>query len=347
MRVYLAAISLLLCTACASVPQTELKAYRDAFAQSKLAIGEIILDYGQARDEQAQKLAARQHIGPAVMINASFPRAFAPPAPEVLDHATVMGKTIEAIERYNDLLVSLAEGKSVTQLQGSAQQFVVVLGSLTNLTAGVGPLIVDVLGELEKARSHEEFKKAVLAGRPVIDKMLDLLIANAADYYALRASLAGSETDAMKGQMAVRLGAMEKRVALNPSAPDTWAATSRIVNATLTDVGGLSARKNGVQLEGKCLIGKAAPCASLNPTDLTDSVLSLQQDALRYQRAVEKMNTYFSLIQNYVRLLQLNKQALADLSSAIDRPQALVPQFQGLYATAMLIRKDLLKIRSV
>jgi hypothetical protein len=346
MRVYLAAISLLFFTACSSIPQVELKAYRDAFAQSKLAIAEIILDYDQARDEHAQKLSARQQTRPTAAISMSFPAVFAPHAPEVLDHATVMGKTIEAIERYNDLLVSLAEGKSVAQLQGSAQQFVVVLGSVTNLVPGVGPLIGDVLGALEKARSQEEFKKAVLAGRPIIDKMLDLLIADAPDYYALRASLAGSETDAMKTQMAVRLGSIEKRVALSPSSPDTWTSTSKNVNAALSDVGGLSARKNGVQLEGKCLTAKAAPCASLNPTDLTDSVLSLQQDAIKYQRSVEKMNTYLSLIQNYVRLLQLNKQALAELSFAIDRPQALVPQFQSLYATAMLIRKDLLKVRS-
>jgi hypothetical protein len=325
----------------------ELKAYRDAFAQSKVAIGEIILDYDQARDEHAQKLAALQQARPAPAISPTFPKEFTPPAPEVLDHATVTGKSIEAIERYNDLLVSLAEGKSVTQLQGSAQQFMVVLGKLTNIAPGVGPLIVDVLGVLEKARSQEEFKKAVLAGRPVIDKMLDILIANATDYYALRASLAGSETDAMKSQMAVRIGAMEKRVALNPSSPDTWTATSRDVNAALNDVGGLIARKNGVQLEGKCLPAKAEPCASLKPADLTDSVLSLHQDAVKYQRAVEKMNAYFSLIQNYVQLLQLNKRALADLSTAIDRPQAVVPQFQSIFATAMLIRKDLLKVRSV
>jgi hypothetical protein len=345
MRVLLAAVAVLFLAACASIPQVELKAYRDAFAQSRVAVEEVSLDFSQARDELEKKRAARTPA--AAPVFASFPEKFVPPAPQALDHATVLGKAMEAIERYNDLLVSLAEGKSVGQLQASAQQFVTVLGSVTNVVPGVGALTVNVLGALEKARSQEEFKKAVLAGRPVIDKMLDLLIANAADYYELRVSLARMEMTALKSQMASRVGVIEKRVALNPPSPNTWTATARSVNAALDDVGGLLARKNGVQLDGKCVPAKALSCASLNPMDLNDSVLALQQDADRHQRVVEKMNSYFALIQNYVLLLQLNKQALADLAVAIERPQSMVPQFKSLYATAMLIRKDLLKVRSV
>lgn len=334
-------------TACSAIPQVELKAYREAVAQSKVSVQEVMLDHQQARDELERRMALRAR--PVTPATVEFSTTFVNPPAARVDHAIVLGKAIDAIESYNDLLVTLAEGKGVEQVQGSARLFASVLGdkATTLLAPGIGILINDVLGALELARSREEFKKAAKAGAPVVEKILDVLIENAADYYALRASLAAMDTGAIKGLMAARIGALESRVEQSRSGPELWPASVQRVNAALGQVGGLRARKDGIRLEGKCALSKAQPCAALLPADVLDSILALEEDASRYTRQVEKMNTYLSLMQNYVRLLSMTKQALAELNAAVDRPQSTASQFEALYATALLIRKDLLKIRSV
>ncbi|PHV23257.1 hypothetical protein CSQ92_09770 [Janthinobacterium sp. BJB446] len=338
---------LLLCcmTACTTAPQAELQSYRDAFAQSKSVMQEVWLDHQQARDELARRKAQREKSAPAAE-QVPFPPALVKPAPASIEHGSQMGKALETIDSYNELLFALAEGKSVKQVQDSARSFTDVLSSAVTLLPGAGVLINDVVGMLEQARSQEEFRKAVRLGAPVIVKIIDLFIDNASDYYTLRAALAEMDMARLKSQMAVRVGVLEKRVKLTRPGSGPWLLTAQKVNATLEHAGGLAARKTGIVLDGKCVESKLQACAVLIPEDLTETVLGIEQDVVKYQHAVEQMNAYHVLMQNYVSLLQQARQATSDLSMAVDRPHALTSQFQSLFSAALLVRKDLLRIRS-
>lgn len=344
--------SVMLCTlgACTVIPQADLKTYRDAFAQSNTAAQEVLLDYSQAAEETTKR-RAQASAGAAVAsaVDAArepFPATFTSPGTDArVDPVTVRIKAMEAIGRFNDLLATLAEGKSVAQVQGSVNQLLGVVGNLVAITPGVGPLVNNLAGALEKARTQVEFKRAVQEGQPVIGKILMVLEGEAGDYYEVRKALTLSDLTVIKGRITGRVGVIVNKVERSPAGALSWTVTEQALSAELAKIGGLGGRTS-IPLVAKCKSGAGLQCAALAPDDISDTLTALRQDVAAYQQGGEKLRIYHHLLMNYVRLLEATRLAAAALKREVEKPADIAAQFDDIFSTVLALRKDWIKFRS-
>lgn len=350
LRTFIGSVVLFALGACTVIPKAELKTYRDAFAQSNTAAQEVLLDYSQAVEETAKREAQSKAAAAPADANAAvrepFPATFASPGTDArVDPVTERIKAMEAIGHFNDLLATLAEGKSVAQVQGSVSQLLGVIGNLGAITPGVGPLINNLAGALEKARTQEELKRAVQEGQPVIGKILLALESEAGEYYKVRRALTLSDLTVVRGRIVSRVGAIVYKVERSPAGALSWTATERAITAELVKIGGLNGA-TVVPLVGKCQPGAARPCAALAPDEISDSLAAIRQDAAAYKKIGEKLGTYNHLLLNYVRLLEATRLAAAALKRELEKPADIAAQFDDIFSTVLALRKDWIKFRS-
>ena len=352
LRIFLGAVALCALSACTAIPQADLKTYRDAFAQSNTAAQEVLLDYSHALEEtakrKAQSAAKATTAAPTDAAREPFPATFTSPVTDArTDPVAVRIQAMEAIGRFNDLIATLAEGKSVAQVQGSVSQLLGVIGNLGAITPGVGPLINNLAGALEKARTQEEFKRAVQEGQPVIGKILLTLESEAADYYLARKALTLSDLTDVKDRIIERVGVIVSKVARSPAGALTWTATERAISAELEKIGGLRGRTS-VPLVAKCqpAPAPALQCPAIAAEDISDTLTAIRQDVAAYQQGGEKLRIYHHLLVNYVRLLEVTRLAAAALKKELEKPTDIAAQFDDIFSTVLALRKDWIKFRS-
>jgi hypothetical protein len=102
---------------------------------------------------------------------------------------------LRTIDKFNNVLVTLAEGESIQSVQNSAAGFLQVASDFVESATGsvvpgleaVTGLVRTLIGRFEKARLRKEFVAVVRTGAPIIDRMLKALIAERGDHITLRA----------------------------------------------------------------------------------------------------------------------------------------------------------------
>jgi hypothetical protein len=169
---------------CTSVPIREFTSYKQVFAEARAAGEQVLFDYSAAvkEYEQARKLQAGDSSGnrasSAIEINRLAnidPTAAAPVAAE-LDDVTVRIRAWDVVQRYNDVLLSLAEGKSVDQVSAAVNGLMQSLATfpledIAQAASTISPYIgvlKEVLTLAEFERSHRKFVAAVKKGAPLI-----------------------------------------------------------------------------------------------------------------------------------------------------------------------------------
>jgi len=113
--------------ACTSVPIREFTSYRQVFADARAAGEQVLFDYSAAVKEY--DLARKQLAGEPAESRASLtaendlpPDAGSPPAEgnaADLADVAVRIRAWDVVQRYNDFLLDLAEGKSAAQVSAA------------------------------------------------------------------------------------------------------------------------------------------------------------------------------------------------------------------------------------
>ena len=170
--------------ACTSVPIREFTSYKQVFAEARAAGEQVLFDYSAAvkEYEQARKLQAGNssatRAASALEIDrpANFDPATAAADATKLDDVAVRIRAWDTVQRYNDVLLSLAEGKSVAQVSAAVNGLMQSLATfplddIAQAAGMVSPYVavlreVLALGEFE--RSRREFVSAVKKGAPLI-----------------------------------------------------------------------------------------------------------------------------------------------------------------------------------
>jgi hypothetical protein len=256
-------------------------------------------------------------------------------------------RALDAIAHYNDLLASLAEGKSVEQLQGSVSALLTTVESVTTLVPGAGALLTKLVGELEKARVREEFRRALIPGeKPVLD-ILAFLSDEAPLYYDMRLTIVQSDLGLLRSRITERVGAIDGMVKASPSVtPDPWKEAATDINQELAKIGGLRGLPNGVVLTAACNPAPAKPCVELPKEQVTTPLLALKQEVREHQVLVERITTYDVLLQHYQDVLKANARALTAVRKALDTPPDMAAQIEEPLTTALALRKDFVKLRN-
>lgn len=341
------------CAALQPVPTKDLGVFKQSLAETRV-VGEQVL---QTFSKAARETKAWEKANKDAANKLPYPTAFN--ALEILktdqepDHVAVRLLAFETLERYTDLLVTLAEGKSVEQVQDSAEQLRVNLQTITGLLnlapvpglAAAGNLIQTLAGALERARIRQEFIDAVKEGEPVASKILDFLIMDTTD------------SDDAKGYYTIVLAIEEiKRGKLRRKISEAGGSIIRIVNdhEAPTDselIPGLQERMDVVLASftpppnpDELPILKSEGTAQFS--NLAQSQVMTEMDAMEAfnrdkSKIMEGLNAYHALLSTYVRLLSKTKINLKQLSMAIDRPVDVQAAFESTLRLALQARREL------
>ncbi len=188
--------AILVFSGCAqTLAQLELRGYRDAVVQTQEAATQVLRVYSD--DVQQNKANQAKAAAKAPPFKRKFELQQVLKTLEALDAAGSRLIALQTITRYTDLLVTLAEGKSVEQVQNSAGSFMASLetiGGFLSVAPVPGlqlavPLLKTVIGELEKARTREQFGAVVEKGEGIILKILAFLEEETPLYYRLAVTL--------------------------------------------------------------------------------------------------------------------------------------------------------------
>ncbi|MHC5024879.1 MAG: hypothetical protein ACYTGG_13415, partial [Planctomycetota bacterium] len=184
---------LLALTGC-QVPGRELSAYRDAFGQARTAGEEVLLDYGVARDEYealgaAQEREAPEPQDPAKRLAFDPDMVGSPPA----DAVVVRMKAWAVLARYNEALVSLAEGRDPAELNAAADGLMQSIATLsTDIAADIAPfgdVIKAVLAQAQRAIEVKKFREVVRAADPLVQQLSAYLLDDTRNFYEIRRGL--------------------------------------------------------------------------------------------------------------------------------------------------------------
>lgn len=245
----IATIVVLLVSACAQIPEAELKAYTDAVTAAKTS-GETLITNWQAAKAESDRRAAVANPPPDASFNNAISLEWqsAVEAENPLTAAQVRLLAWEAIAEYTTILARLNAGESVETVKSSAGRLF-ELG--TKIAGGAFPgagsileIVKKLAAQIEKARLAAEFTKAVKAGAPILRRVItDGFIADIANHYSLRATLA--EEDRAAVELESDLSVEEKRlkqqrildeIASLKGALDAYEILLVRMNASITDL---------------------------------------------------------------------------------------------------------------
>jgi hypothetical protein len=255
---------------------------------------------------------------------------------------------LDTVVRYTDLLVTLAEGKSVTQVQSSAEQLRANLQTVTGLLslapvpglAAAGPLLQTLSGALEKARLRQEFRSAVQDGEPAVAAILDFLIDDASDYYTTVFALENEKRLKLERNISDAAGSIIKIVQdhAKPTDPDFLADMDTRIAVVLDSLVPPLPEPALVSEGGK-------PFSNLAQSQVITEAERMEAANRKRKDMVEGLNAYHRLLADYVRLLERTRTNLHSLSLALDQPVDVQAAFEETLALALQARRDIRIVR--
>jgi|GEM_PF-6286414 len=338
-------------TGCAQIPTHELAQYRNAFAEVRVTFEEILIDFAEAKHAAEQRQAARAAAAAATVSAGIQPFSTDLPNSAVrqADAVEVRREAFTTIDKFNNVLVTLAEGKSVDAIKGAAGGFVEAAGRFVATAAGsavpglsaLSGVVRTVAGEFEKARLREEFAQAIRDGAPKIDQILAALSAERADHYKLRVAAANLRQIEIIGEM--------KQAAINVR--DVVAAhRAPPANDPLADL--QKALDRGIEPLDRPLKLAYATTAGAPELGATAKVVAdlavarLNDRAKEFAANVAQVERLGAALIAYGTMIERTRRALARLAAALDRPPKFEQTADALFAIAFEVRRDIEAFRA-
>ena len=266
------------------------------------------------------------------------------------DPVVVRLLAFDTVARYTDLLVALAEGKSIAQVQTSADQLRSNLGVVAGLLgsapipglAAVGPLIKTLSGALEQARTRQEFRTAVKEGKPVVSTILAFLIDDttgpdeASGYYAAVFALENEKRLKLRRQISDAVGSVIRIVGdhARPTDPDLLPDLAGRIKAVLSTL--------VPPLDAPTLVaGGRTSFSNLAQSQVMTEADRMEAANRERLRIVAGVNAYHALLATYVRLLSETDSNLHQLVLALDRPVDVRAAFESTLGLALQARREI------
>ena len=211
-RMMILGAALALLCGCAGIPRQQLDNYVSSVAEANQASQNILADWRSARAESDRRANVQQP--------AATPIPLVRPAPPgagrlALSSEDTRALAWEVIAEYTATLARLNAGESVTEVKQTAGR---LFDLATRISGSAFPgggeivaLLQSLVGAIEQARLAAEFKKAVLAGAPILHKIIDqVLLLDIKDHYTLRATISAEDHAAV--EVEANLSAEDRRL---------------------------------------------------------------------------------------------------------------------------------------
>lgn len=344
-----AGLCVLFSSGCTQIPTRELTQYRDAFAQVQTTSEDVLVDFAQAIDNARQRADAGKPAPPPTLFSTELNDS----GSKQPDAVEVRRTALRTIDNFNNVLVTLAEGKQVDDMRAAGDGLVqaagqFVLAATGNAVPGLSAIssgVQTLIGLFEQARERQQFEQAVRSGGPVIDKMLAALIEDRADHITLRADEANLAQVDIMNEMVPAAADVRNLVAARsaPADDDPREDLQDELNSALQPAeAALSFR---LPLELSYTPGKPA-------FGLQDQVLARQSIALikgqvvKYQANVAAYRNIRDALNNYGVMLEKTRTALKLLSAALDKPPDMMTTAEDLYQIAFSVKQDITAYRA-
>lgn len=377
-----AGVMLLAIGGCAQLPVEEVKRYSASYEQVRAVSETLIEDYAKART------ASKPPASPTTGVPPRFPATFDPndhlAGAKRSDAISARLAALDAVSKYNQALVALADGRGVESAKATVGTVVGGVASL--LSIGIAtPVVTAVFGAIEKVRTQAEFVKAYREVRspdpacisaaqdtsqakvtidgkelpvpkldnvrdapqcgPFIKSIFAVLIADTANYYDQRVVLAGRRSDDVK-EPGTRLLSRSINTVTARHAPP--AVGSPLLPGYLA----LAAeyRQLSTQLQPKepqSFGAGTEPYTGSANDELRGLVAGLREIAQREQKIVDDLNAFNARLGDYVRLLEQTEKYFDAVGEALERPADVDALAVKAFDFGSAIRRDGTDLRGV
>jgi hypothetical protein len=346
-----AGLFILFTTGCTQIPTRELSQYRDAFDQVQKTSEDILIDFARAR-EKAELRRAVSDTEPAPQ-----PKTFSPDLGGVdvkqPDAIEVRRTAMRTIDTFNNVLVTLAEGKEVQAVRDAGGDLVQAAGKFVVAATGnavpglsaVSSLVQTFAGLFEKARERKEFEQAVRSGAPVIDSMLAALSEDRKDHMALRADEANqTQVDIMLEMIPSVIAVRDLFAARSePSGNDPREGLQDDLNTALMPAKAALA----FNLPLKLAYTPARPAFTVQDRVLVQqSIGRVKDQVVKYEANVAAYQNIRKALNDYGVMLEKTRAALRLLVASLDNPPNLDATTEDLYQIAFSVKRDIEAFRA-
>lgn len=334
-----------LSAACSQIPTQELTQYRTAFSQGQSASEAILIDFDSALTAAEKR---KSSAPPPPVHPKPFSTELAYGSPTQPSAVEVRRTALRTIDKFNNVLTTLAEGKSVAALQTTvggfveaAQNFAIAAGG--NAVPGLSALtgaVKTLASELEKARLRKEFEKAVRAGAPTINRMLEALIDERIDHLTLRADEANLRQIDIVDEITTRAAALRSLIR-DHSAP---ANDDPLKDLQLALDEALKPAEAGLTFSLPMSLSYQTGKPALTESDqllATQLIGEIKERTAAFTANAEQYEAFRSALNNYGSLLRTVQQTLSALVDALDRPQKFEQASEELFAIVFSLKKDI------
>jgi hypothetical protein len=346
----LGAISLLLLlgSGCTSVPQKEFNSYRDAFSEVMSETEKLLVEYDAAKRSEAKRKAVK---APAVTGGARFPASvnlsLSGTNTLTTDPVDVRRQALEVVSEFNDVLILLAEGKSVEEVRSGVDALIGSYGKLSELLgvantipyAGpIAALASTVIAKLEQANNHRQFEVALREGEPIIRDILSLFAKDAETIYGIRAAQADRIWTREQRTVATLVRQM-RSVAGEHAAPDNPADAKKLTKIEegvrkILDRAGLQKNTEKLKTNGQRPFGK------LMLSQLEQTLVQAEQAAGKYEAVIREQQALYELMASYGVLLSQTNYSLVAVRASLDSPPDIYAQANSLIAIVFAVKRD-------
>lgn len=329
-----------LLSACAQAPVQSFRSYAQTFETAKTKGNEILdkVAEGKQKAEQIKK----ELDGGDTDSTAPFPAEFNVKqilATELAEPASVTARrnAFNVVADYNVILLGLAEGRSVNELQGSLSTLknnalslaglvsVSTISFAKALSAVAGPVgpavsaLMPIIRAAEKARSQAEFKEKFLKGYDNVLAIIIFLIDDTRAMYEIVYRPIKDGLVVLEGEIPKKRNKVEN-IAAESKAP-TSVPDIEAVGAFKLQYN--EALKNAALKTTQPVLpfSDSGPDYSSSVTDkLNVELEQLQKFAAQRLQAIKDINDFYTRLVDYAKLLDQVRQHLILLKKAVEAP---------------------------
>lgn len=338
---------------CSHVPTQELSQYRNAFTQVQTASEDILVDFAEIKEKAEKRKTAADALksGPPEFFSTNLENG----SDKQPDAVEVRRTALRTIDKFNNILTTLAEGKSIETAQCAAGGFVeaaekFITVAAGNAVPGLTPIaegVKTLIGEFEKARLREEFEKALRTGAPTIDNMLKALIDERGDHITLRAVEANLiqidiVNDLTTGAGSVLLLFQQFSA---PASDDPVQNIEKALNESLKPAEKAFSFKLPIKLTYQAkpsiqALGKEQVIVA------EQAIRQIRERTAAYKSNIEQFEKLKSALNNYGAMLQKTRDALTILVEALDKPQKFEVKSEEFFEIAFKVKREVEAFRA-
>lgn len=349
LKLVLTSLLALTLTGCAVMPKVELTQYRQAFEQVQQTSEEILIDFSEAK-ENAEKQLAENKIAKADASKQPefFSVSLDDAGSKQLNAVEVRRTAFRTIDKFNNVLVTLAEGKSIETVQNTAGGFVDAAGkfiavAVGNSVPGLGALtniIKPLVALFEEARLRKEFEKALQSGAPIMGQMLDAIYDEREDHLTLRAIEANEKQLDIVNDITSATGSILElfKQYKAPAQNDSREVLEKALNDTLKP-----AEKVFTHFPVKLAYQPNRPAAFGREQEMIaeQAIAQIKDRVAAFQSNVEQYQRLKNALENYGVMLEKTRNALNDLVAALDNPQKFEVVSEEFFKIAFVVKKEI------